>query len=297
MHIEIIEAFLVISETLSITKASEHLNLTQSTVSQQLKQLEEELGITLFIRSKGRRAIELTPKGIEFIPTAEKWKALWKETKSLKHSHSHRLITVAAVETFNSLLFAPFYRQQAEHETDPFKLDLRTLPSAQIYEGIERYDFDIGFVTLKRPNKNITLQLVHREKHFLVGRFGTETAVVDPKDLDPRNELVANWGPDFNAWHDYYFDAEIFPWIRTDTSSLAIHFLTHRNVWAILPACMVPLVKRFTDVQVYRLKDPPPERGCYKALHRHPPANKVETIRLFEKRLDDYLFTHGYHAV
>jgi DNA-binding transcriptional LysR family regulator len=46
----------------SISKAAEEiLYLTQSTVSFQLKTLEEELGVTLIERRRGYRQIELTP--------------------------------------------------------------------------------------------------------------------------------------------------------------------------------------------------------------------------------------------
>ena len=53
--------FCVIADTLNFTKASERLNLTQSAVSHQIKSLEDELGVKLFVR--GKRGVKLTDAG------------------------------------------------------------------------------------------------------------------------------------------------------------------------------------------------------------------------------------------
>ncbi|HEX3102476.1 MAG TPA: LysR family transcriptional regulator, partial [Pyrinomonadaceae bacterium] len=46
---------------MNFTKAAERLNLTQSAVSHQIKALEAELGISLFLR--GKRGVKLTDAG------------------------------------------------------------------------------------------------------------------------------------------------------------------------------------------------------------------------------------------
>ena len=83
MNLSEIETFLMIVETKSITKTGEQLFLSQPTVSHRLKMLEEELNMQLVTRKKGHKFIELTAKGEEFIPIAEKWISLWKETQML----------------------------------------------------------------------------------------------------------------------------------------------------------------------------------------------------------------------
>ena len=55
-----IETFLTLNKTGSLTKAAETLYVSQPTVSHRLKDLEEELGISLLMRGKGQRRIELT---------------------------------------------------------------------------------------------------------------------------------------------------------------------------------------------------------------------------------------------
>lgn len=48
-----IETLLAVAEFQNFTKAAASLSLTQPAVSHHINQLEEELGVTLFIRGKG----------------------------------------------------------------------------------------------------------------------------------------------------------------------------------------------------------------------------------------------------
>lgn len=62
MEIRVLRYFLTVVREESITRASEVLHITQPTLSHQLAQLEEELGVKLFDR--GTRKIRLTNEGI-----------------------------------------------------------------------------------------------------------------------------------------------------------------------------------------------------------------------------------------
>ena len=64
MDIRVLGYFLTIAREENITKAAALLHLTQPTLSRQMMQLEEELGVKLFIRSKHR--IVLTEQGMLF---------------------------------------------------------------------------------------------------------------------------------------------------------------------------------------------------------------------------------------
>src|ERR1700712_1449025 len=51
---------------LSFTQAAAELNVTQTAISHQIRRLEEELGIRLFIRQN--RALSLTPQARDYLP-------------------------------------------------------------------------------------------------------------------------------------------------------------------------------------------------------------------------------------
>ena len=54
MEIRVLNYFLMVAREENITKAASLLHLSQPTLSRQLIQLEEELGVSLFHRSKHR---------------------------------------------------------------------------------------------------------------------------------------------------------------------------------------------------------------------------------------------------
>ena len=62
MEIRVLRYFLKVAQEESITHAAELLHITQPTLSRQLAQLEEELGVRLLER--GKRRISLTEQGL-----------------------------------------------------------------------------------------------------------------------------------------------------------------------------------------------------------------------------------------
>ena len=62
MEIRVLRYFLSVVREESITKAAEVLHITQPTLSRQLAQMEEEIGVRLFDR--GTRKIRLTNEGL-----------------------------------------------------------------------------------------------------------------------------------------------------------------------------------------------------------------------------------------
>ena len=60
-----IQYFLTAAECLNFSQAAQQLYVTQPSVSRQIKQLEQELGYPLFVRTQ-KNAIRLTPAGIVF---------------------------------------------------------------------------------------------------------------------------------------------------------------------------------------------------------------------------------------
>src|SRR6476619_1960181 len=79
MDIELARTFIEIVSTGSFLRASERLNVAQTTVSARIRSLEQQLGRRLFIRHKG--GASLSPAGEEFLRHAPKFVQLWQHTR------------------------------------------------------------------------------------------------------------------------------------------------------------------------------------------------------------------------
>ncbi len=83
IDIQKIETFLAAAENLSLSEAAKQLHLSQPTVSHQIKVLEQELDVTLFIRSN--TGLQLTEAGRLLLPWARR---LLHDTSNLREMMS-----------------------------------------------------------------------------------------------------------------------------------------------------------------------------------------------------------------
>ena len=144
-----LRTFSEIAETLNFTKASEKLYLTQSAVSHQIKALEEELGVPLFIRAK--RGVILTDAGkiaLEYANRILNEAEEMRETVVGREKALEGRVRVAAATQALVYLFAPLFEEFMDaYET--VELVFRTTVSTEqtiedILNGVSRCRFRIA---------------------------------------------------------------------------------------------------------------------------------------------------------
>lgn len=104
--LDLLRGFETAARLLSFTKAGEELHLTQSAVSRQIKELEEQLGVALFERR--HRALGLTEAGQQFYPvTAQVLAMMRSATDRLRATAGAKSLYVSTTAGFASLWLIP----------------------------------------------------------------------------------------------------------------------------------------------------------------------------------------------
>jgi DNA-binding transcriptional LysR family regulator len=104
--LDLLKGFEAAARLLSFTKAGEELHLTQSAVSRQMKELEEQLGAQLFQRR--HRALALTEAGQAFYPSVAQVLATMRAaTDRLRAQTGRRTLSVTTTQSFASLWLIP----------------------------------------------------------------------------------------------------------------------------------------------------------------------------------------------
>ena len=114
MELRNLITFIHVAELGSFTKTAEQLGYSQSTVSFQIKQLEDELGCLLFERIN--HTITLTEQGHELVSYAHQVRALTEDfketlTKEDLSGHLHIITPDSVCEEMISAHYADFHRQ------------------------------------------------------------------------------------------------------------------------------------------------------------------------------------------
>src|SRR3954471_18699792 len=118
MDLRQLEYFAAVARHRHFRKAAEDLYVTQSAVSQQVRRLEAELGVTLLRRTASRPPVEVTPAGEELLARAEAILADVAGARAAMDEHAGTLRggVRAAATTGDALRLAPaLARFGAEH--------------------------------------------------------------------------------------------------------------------------------------------------------------------------------------
>lgn len=183
MELRHLRYFVTVAEELHFTRAAERLHIAQPPLSQQIQALEEELGVSLFARSK--RRVELTDAGQQFLLRARAilaaTQAAAEEAKRVALGEEGEL----RIGFTSSLPLTPILPAMVQdyHQHFPrIRLRLREMYTNDQFEALRRNELDVGFVryneilepsgiqlkTLRRD----PLLMVINERHSLAGSPG-----------------------------------------------------------------------------------------------------------------------------
>lgn len=146
MDIRLLKYFLAVAQYGTITRASEHLHVTQPTISRQLMELEEMVGTALLIR--GKRQVTLTEAGILFQQRAEDIVSLMEKTMRDISGQDGLLggaVSVGCVESCVSRML-PKVLAAFSIRYPQVRFELYSADGDDIREKLDRGDLDLGIL-------------------------------------------------------------------------------------------------------------------------------------------------------
>jgi LysR family transcriptional activator of nhaA len=228
-----------------LTRAAEHLNLSQSALSVQLRQLEENLGEPLFTRHNKR--LILTEAGRVALDYAESIFRSGEElldTFANREGTGHKVLRVGAAATLSRNFQIDFLRPVV-HRTD-VRVVLRSATLRELLSRLQAHTIDVVLSNLPVRRDAETAwhsHLLDEEPVSLVGRpTGNRKKFSFPEDLRTTPVLLPSLESNVRAAFDLLMDqAHIRPIIAAEVDDMAMLRLLARDsdALALVPKIVV----------------------------------------------------------
>jgi DNA-binding transcriptional LysR family regulator len=194
MNLRELQIFRAIMRGGSITEAARILGISQPAVSTALRYAEDQLGMPLFRRERGR--IEPTPEALSLFPEVEtlfqKFHAIQQYAEDLRGAHSG-LLSLASPPTLSYAYLAPVVSRFRQTRPN-VRVVVEVTNTRRIVELASTRQIDLGIIAVPFKEANIRTEdlasaemlVVMRKKHPLAKR-----RVVKPQDLQ-RYPIITN---------------------------------------------------------------------------------------------------------
>ncbi|MBS5112609.1 MAG: LysR family transcriptional regulator [Coprobacillus cateniformis] len=213
MELRVLQYFLAIAREENISKAAEYLHITQPTLSRQMKELEEELGKTLFIR--GNRKIILTEDGILLRKRAEEITNLVEKTELEMMANESVLkgdIYIGGGET-DAMRFIARTVQQVQSIHPLIKVHLYSGNAQDVIEKLDNGLIDFGIILdpadmskydfMKLPAYDTWGVLMRKDSPLAQLEVITPADLLNQPIICSRQEMVSN---ELSGWMNGEFE-------------------------------------------------------------------------------------------
>lgn len=217
MTLQQLRYIIIVAEKGSINEAAKYLYVSQPSLSNSIKELEEELGFPIFIRTN--RGVTLSHKGMEFLGYArqvitqadlleEKYIKKTKQIKSFCASSQHY--------PFVSHAFVELVK---EYEEEDYNFTLSETTTYEVIENVKTLYSEIGILYLSKYNEAVIRkilsennlifeELVRAKPHVFLYKEHplAKEELIDLEDLKEYPKISFNQGM-YNA---FYYSEEVF---------------------------------------------------------------------------------------
>ncbi|CAM3773171.1 LysR family transcriptional regulator [Klebsiella variicola] len=146
MNHSTLQIFIQVAETQSVTQAAKRLGRAQSNITTRIQQLEEELGVELFVRSN--KKMVPSPAGIQFLSYARRILSLAEEAKQALHPATPGgTLRLGAMEATAASRLPPLLTR-FQQRCPQVEVLLITQPTCQLTEQVVNASLDAALVCL-----------------------------------------------------------------------------------------------------------------------------------------------------
>lgn len=193
-----LRAFEAAARHLSFTLAASELNVTQTAISHQIRRLEEELGIRLFIRQN--RALALTPEARDYLPGVRAaFNDLRLATDRLLRRDDDKVLTVSTIASLAAKWLLP--RLTDFQEAHP-GIDVRITTSTSLVD-FQRDNVDAAIRYGRGQWAGLRADWLMADELFPVcspSLLRSDEPLRTPGDLKDHVLLHTNSGDDWRLW-------------------------------------------------------------------------------------------------
>ncbi|MGN7438736.1 MAG: LysR substrate-binding domain-containing protein [Alcanivorax sp.] len=202
MNFRDLEYVVEASKCLSFSKAAEICNVSQPSLSAQIKKLEAEVGVDLFIRSN--RRIYLTSFGESFVSKAKEILSVREGIYALSHQAQNPLegrITLGGILTVAPYVF-PKIVKGLRQEAPKIQLSLKEAKTEDLLMGILDGTVDAAILSLPTDDHVFESRVLFSESFYIAVSKDHELAskaCISEKDLEGRDLILLEEGHCFRS--------------------------------------------------------------------------------------------------
>lgn len=292
MELRHLRYFVAVAEEGSLTVAAERrLHTAQPSLSRQIRDLEQEVGVELLIR--GARGITLTPAGQVFLDHARLALAQVEAARDAARragTPARRSFALGFL-TGQELDWLPEAMRILRDELPSIEVTVSSQYSPELAEALRQGRLDLAFMRRETPATDLVFRTVAREQIVAVLRADhplAQAAAISPKDLASETFImVSKTAPTLRlVIEDYLRRAapEVRPSHDVDNLAVAMSLVASTNGVALLPA----YTQGFLPASLVSrpILGAAPTIDLVIGYHE---ANTAPLLRLFLSRMDDLI--------
>lgn len=285
MDFEHWETFITLADCKSFTRTAELMNVSQTTVTNRIKQLENQIGKILFVRDT--RSVQLSEAGSVLYPFARKGIETLKQGEFLAKSFvdfDEKIEVGGLISLWHYYLY-PFI--QEFRETYPnYLLRLHTGPTKRVFQLLFDGIVDVCIVPSRPQHPDMESLTLFEESFVLVG----SPAMADVKEMTA-NELQQQsfihipWETPFIEWFHNEIGSTLLPIIEVDDTTLFTRILLDHNMIGFLPESVAkPYIEKNELIIIpFKSSYPIPKRTIH-CIH-HKKNSNSRAVQAFKNLL------------